>query len=48
MTHTAVLVIQDGKTALDKAREGQNDFAGDKYNETKYEELVKYLEEIGK
>ena len=45
MTHTAVLVIQKGQTALDRAREIQNHCAGD---ETIYDELVKYLEEIGK
>ena len=45
MTHTAVLVIQYGQTALDMARETQNHYEGD---ETKYDELVKYLEEIGK
>ena len=48
MTHTAVLVIQYGQTALDRAREGQNDYAGDEDDETIYNELVKYLEEIGK
>ena len=48
MTHTAVLVIQYGQTALDMARERQNHYAGDEGDETKYDELVKYLEEIGK
>ena len=36
MTHTAVLVIQNGQTALDKAREGKEN------------EVVKYLESVGK
>ena len=44
MTHTVVLVIQDGETALDRAREGKTRFA---YNKD-YDKIIKYLEEIGK
>ena len=36
MTHTVVLVIQDDKTALDRASDGNED------------EIIKYLEEFGK
>ena len=35
-THTVVLVIQEGETALDRARD------------TKRDEVIKYLEEFGK
>ena len=41
MTHTAVLVIQDGQTALDKAREG-------KTFKSRCDKVVKYLESVGK
>ena len=44
MTHTAVLVIQDGQTALDIARDGKNDF---KSRNDEYE-VVHYLESVGK
>ena len=42
MTHTVVLVIQYGETALDKARRGNTDAS--RY----YDEVIKYLEEFGK
>ena len=48
MTHTAVLVIQDGQTALDKAREGKPDNAYDEDTEAEYDKLIEYLEEVGK
>ena len=44
MTHTAVLVIQDGQTALDKAREGKNI----KYLNKEAVKVVHYLESVGK
>ena len=47
MTYTAVLVIQDGLTALDRAREGKYENA-DKDDEAEHDEVVKYLEEVGK
>ena len=46
MTHTVVLVIQDGKTALDRAREGKSD--ADEDDESRCDEVIKYLEEFGK
>ena len=44
VTHTVVLVIQGGETALDKARDGKS-FADE---ESRYDEVIKYLEEFGK
>ena len=44
MTHTAVLVIQSGHTALDMVRERINAFGKD----DKYDEIIKYLEAVGK
>ena len=41
MTHTVVLVIQNGKTALDMARTGNT-------GASRYGEVIKYLEEFGK
>ena len=41
-------VIQDGKTALDDAREGKSDNAYDEDKESRYDEVIKYLEEFGK
>ena len=45
MTHTAVLVIQDGRTALDRARVGKRTFSirGDERDK-----VVHYLESVGK
>ena len=48
MTHTAVLVIQDSETALDRAREGKRDYAHDEDDVTKYDRLIHYLESVGK
>ena len=45
MTHTAVLVIQRGQTALDRARKGKNDY---KSRKDKYDKLIHYLESVGK
>ena len=47
MTHTAVLVIQDGQTALDKAREGKDEFTDEDTN-AEYDSVVHYLESVGK
>ena len=47
MTHTVVLVIQRGKTALDRARVGKNE-AEDEDDESEYDEVIQYLEEFGK
>ena len=47
MTHTAVLLIQYGQTALDRAREEKSS-TDDEYDEAKYDELIKYLEVVGK
>ena len=44
MTHTAVLVIQDGETALDQARVGKTF----KSREDRCDKVVKYLESVGK
>ena len=44
MTHTAVLVIQLGKTALDKAREGKQF----KSRKDEREKVFQYLEAVGK
>ena len=44
MTHTAVLVIQYGQTALDKAREGKKI----KSREDRCDKVVHYLESVGK
>ena len=45
MTHTAVLVIQLGQTALDRARVGKRTFSsrGDERDK-----VVHYLESVGK
>ena len=48
MTHTVVLVIQDGKTALDQARKGKGMFAKNEVDKSSYDEVIKYLEEFGK
>ena len=45
MTHTVVLVIQDGQTALDKARDGKNNRF---VNKEAVERVVHYLESVGK
>ena len=45
MTHTAVLVIQRGQTALDKARKGKNDY---KSRKDRCDKVVHYLESVGK
>ena len=47
MTHTVVLVIQNGETALDRARDGKS-YAVDEDDESRYDEVIKYLEECGK
>ena len=44
MTHTAVLVIQDGETALDSARDGKTF----KSREDECDKVVHYLESVGK
>ena len=41
-------VIQNGKTVLDIAREGKSDLAEDEDEESRYDEVIKYLEECGK
>ena len=41
-------VIQMGQTALDKAREGKSDCVGNEDYESRYDEIIKYLEEFGK
>ena len=46
MTHTAVLVIQRGQTALDRAREGKDTFFGD--TKVECDKVVHYLESVGK
>ena len=46
ITHTAVLVIQDGETALDMVRSGKGKFriiGGDEHDK-----VVEYLESVGK
>ena len=49
MTHTAVLVIQDGETALDRAREGRDDTDDDDDDKlSEYDKLIHYLESVGK
>ena len=48
MTHTVVLVIQYGDTALDDAREGKTENAKDGDSESRYDEVIKYLEKFGK
>ena len=48
MTHTAVLVIQDGQTTLDKARKGKGDNTYDEDDEAIFDKLIEYLEEVGK
>ena len=48
MTHTAVLSIQDGQTALDMAREGKDLFADNEDTKAEYDEVVQFLEAIGK
>ena len=47
MTHTAVLVIQDGQTALDMAREEKDEFT-DEDTKAEYDKLIDYLESVGK
>ena len=47
MTHTVVLVIQLRQTALDKAREGKRREAKDEDDESRYDEVIHYLEEFG-
>ena len=47
MTHTVVLVIQNGETALDRARE-EKSYVDDEDEESRYDEVIKYLEEFGK
>ena len=49
MTHTAVLVIQRGQTALDRARDGR-DYTDDKNVDelSEYDKLIHYLESVGK
>ena len=49
VTHTAVLVIQNGQTALDRAREGKNLTGDDKVDKlSEYVRLIHYLESVGK
>ena len=49
MNHTAVLVIQNGQTALDRARRGRDETDDDDYDElSKYDRLIHYLESVGK
>ena len=48
MTHTVVLVIQYGRTALDDARRGKSDYADNEDSESRYDAVIKYLEEFGK
>ena len=48
MTHTVVLVLQFGQTALDRARDGKRRNAEDEDDESRYDEIIKYLEEFGK
>ena len=48
MTHTVVLVLQFGQTALDRARGGKRRNAEDEDDESRYDETIKYLEEFGK
>ena len=47
MTHTVVLVIQYGETALDRARVGKHHYAKDEDDESRYDKVIKYLEEFG-
>ena len=47
MTHTVVLVIQRRETALDRARLGKRHEAKDEDDESRYDEVIKYLEEFG-
>ena len=47
MTRTVVLVIQNGKTALDRARE-VNLVSSSEDRKSGYDEVIKYLEEFGK
>ena len=49
MTHTAVLVIQDGETALDLARIGKGETEDKDEDElSEYDRLIHYLESVGK
>ena len=48
MTHTVVLVIQHRETALDRARFGKRHEAEDEDDKSRYDEVIKYLEEFGK
>ena len=48
MTHTVVLVIQDGKTAFDRARNGKRDNAKDEDSKSRCDEVIIYLEGVGK
>ena len=48
MTHTVVLVIQDGQTALDYTREVYSLYAEDEDDKSRYDQIIKYLEELGK
>ena len=45
MTHTALLVIQDGQTVLDRARDGRDDY---KNRKDERDKLIHYLESVGK
>ena len=46
VTRTAVLVIQRGKTALDKVRERKDEVLDD--YKSKYDKVIHYLESVGK
>ena len=47
MIHTVVLVIQNGETALDRARVGKSNYGEDEDDESRYDEVINYLEEFG-
>ena len=47
MTHTVVLVMQSRETVLDRARVGKRHEAEDEDDESRYDEVINYLEEFG-
>ena len=45
---TLTVVIQDGENALDSAKDGKHHEAEDVDDESRYDDVIKYLEEFGK
>ena len=44
---TLAVVIQDGVNALDYAKDGKHHEAEDEDDKSRYDEVIKYLEEFG-